>query len=67
VVDKVIVELQYLKPSELPLKTETIEFNSIAPNGAMTIKIPDNPRGIKVTYKILQVESSQYDKSTAGL
>lgn len=67
ILDKVLVELQYLKPSEQPLKTETIEFSSIAPNGSMTIKIPDNPRGIKVAYKILQVESSQYDKTTAGL
>ncbi len=67
ILDKVIVELQYLKPSELPLITERIQFTTISPNGTMTIKIPDNPRGIKVIYKIIQVESGQFDKNTAGL
>lgn len=67
ILDKVIVELQYLKPSELPLKTEKIEFSAIAPNGSMTLKIPDNPRGIKVLYKITHVESGQFDRNTAGM
>ena len=65
--DKVVVELQYLKPSELPLLTQKINFISIAPNGTQTLKIPDYLRGIKVTYKIVEVESSQYDKHVAGL
>ena len=60
--DKVVVELQYLKPSELPLLTQKINFISIAPNGTQTLKIPDYLRGIKVTYKIVEVESSQHDK-----
>ncbi len=67
ILDKIIVELQYLKPSELPLKTEKIEFSSVAPNGSMTLKIPDSPRGIKVLYKVTSVESTQFDKYTAGL
>ena len=65
--DKVVVELQYLKPSELPLLIQKINFISIAPNGTQTLKIPDYLRGIKVTYKIVNVESSQYDKYLAGL
>lgn len=67
ILDQVSVELLYLKPSEQPLKTEIIRFNDIAPNGTMTIKIPDSQRGIKVTYKILEVESSQFDKHLAGM
>ena len=67
ILDKVLVELQYLKPSELPLKTEVIQFSSIASNGSLTMKIPDHPRGIKVVYKIIKFESVQYEKDTAGL
>ncbi len=59
VLDQVVVELNYLKPSELPLKTETITFRSVAPNGSMTIKIPDSNRGIKVSYKVKEVVSGE--------
>lgn len=65
VLDQVLVELSYLKPSELPLTTETITFRSVAPNGSMTIKIPDNNRGIKVTYKIKQVVSGEWSEEWA--
>lgn len=66
--DKVIVELQYLKPSEQPIKTETIVFNSVEANGSKTLKIPDYLRGVKVAYRVMEIESSQYEKyTTAGL
>ena len=65
--DKVIVELQYLKPSEQPLKTEKIIFSSIEPNGSKTLKIPDYLRGVKVAYKVMGIESSQYERYTVGL
>jgi hypothetical protein len=54
--DKVIVELQYLKPSEEPLRTENIRFHSIAPNGTSTVRVPDTNRGIKVNYRIINIE-----------
>lgn len=65
--DKVIVELEYLKPSEQPIKTEKIVFSSIEPNGSKTLKIPDYLRGVKVTYRVMEIESSQYQSQTAGL
>jgi len=66
--DKVVVELQYLKPSEQPIKTETIIFSSIEANGSKTLKIPDYLRGVKVAYRVMEIESSQYEKyTTAGL
>jgi len=66
--DKVIVELVYLKPSEQPIKTETIVFSSIEANGSKTLKIPDYLRGIKVSYRVMEIESSQYERyTTAGL
>ena len=65
--DKVIVELQYLKPSEQPIKTDRIVFSSIGPNDSKTIKVPDYLRGVKVSYRVLDIESSQYERQTAGL
>ena len=65
--DKVTVELQYLKPSEQPIKTEIIVFSSIEANGSKTLKIPDYLRGVKVSYRVMDIESTQYDRQTAGL
>jgi hypothetical protein len=67
VLDNVVVELQYLKPSEQPLKSENISFRSIAPKGTMTIVIPPSNRGIKVTFKIVKIESKELNDETAGL
>ena len=65
--DKVVVELVYLKPSELPLKTEKVEFSSIAPDGSVTLKIPDSPRGIRVQCKITEIVSEQFDRYLVGM
>jgi hypothetical protein len=64
--DNVIVELQYLKPNELPLKTENIEFRSVGPKSASTVRIPDTNRGIKVVYRILNIRSRQMDEVAAA-
>lgn len=64
--DKVTVEVEYLKPSEQPLKTETINFRSVAPGGSMTIRMPDTNRGIKVNYRITNIVSSQPGKDVAA-
>jgi len=65
--DNVIVELQYLKPSEEPLRTENIKFKSIAPNRSATIRVPDTNRGIKVAYKIITIDSKQNSDAVAGM
>ena len=65
--DHVIVELQYLRPSEEPLRTENIRFEAIAPGTAETIKVPDTNRGIKVLYRIINIESKQSDDDVAGM
>lgn len=57
ILDNVVVELEYLKPNEKPLKTDNISFHSIAPQGSLTIAIPSSNRGIKVNYKIVKIES----------
>ncbi len=66
-IENVIVELQYLKPSEELLRTENIKFRSIAPNGSSTIKVPDTNRGIKVEYKIIDFGNKQSGDSVADM
>jgi hypothetical protein len=63
VLDQVTVELQYLKPSEEPLRTDNIQFRSVSPGGSLTLRIPDTNRGIKVTYKITNVLSTEFAKN----
>lgn len=67
ILDEVIIELQYLKPSLQPLKKETLKFNYVAPNGTMTIRVPDSKRGIKISYSITGINSRQYQAAYAGL
>lgn len=64
--DQVFVELQYIKPSEQPLRTEQIQFGAIAANESSTIRIPDTNRGIKVTYRIIKINSKQAQDALAG-
>lgn len=66
VLDNVTVELQYLKPSEQPLRTEMIEFRSIGPNESITKRIQDTNRGINVNYKIVDISSVQSETASAG-
>ena len=64
--DHVVVELQYLKPSEEPLRTEHISFKSIAPNGSATVRVPDTNRGIKVNYRIINIKASDEVALSSG-
>jgi hypothetical protein len=64
--DNVTVELQYLKPSEQPLKTENIQFKSVGPKATSTVRVPDTNRGIKVVYRIITIKSRQMDDGVAG-
>jgi hypothetical protein len=63
--DNVLVEVQYLKPSEEPLRTETIQFKGVGPNSTSTIRLPDTNRGIKVSYRILHIKSKQAEDGVA--
>jgi hypothetical protein len=66
VLDNVTVELQYLKPNELPLRTENVQFKSVAPKASSTVRIPDTNRGIKVVYRIINIKSRQMDEVASG-
>ncbi len=57
--ENVLVELQYLNINDQPLKVEHIRFQSIEPDGKMTVKVPDNKRGAKLSYRILKIDPSK--------
>jgi len=56
-----------MKPSEQPLRTDIITFKNIGSNKSITVKVPDSQRGIRVDYRITNIESKQWEKNTAGL
>lgn len=65
--DKVIVELKYLNPEGMTLKTEDIYFHSVYPGEAETIAVKKSKRGVKIAYKITGIESKEVGGSTSGL
>lgn len=64
--DNVLVELQYLNINDQSLKAEHIRFQSIEPDGKLTIKVPDNKRGAKLVYKIIKIEPKESNNKMAG-
>jgi len=67
VLDKVTVELQYLKPRDELLRSENIVFESVAPNASQTMAIKKTNRGVKVNCKVIRIEPREGSASTAGL
>ena len=65
--DNVLVEVQYLKPNDQFIKIENVSFKSVAPNASLTIRVPDTNRGMKVKYRIMKVESKEFNSDMAGL
>lgn len=54
--EKVTVELQYLKLGDEVVKSEFVQFRAVPANGTQTIDIPSSKRGIKVIYKIRNID-----------
>ena len=67
VLDNVSVRVEYLKANQDLFKSEVVHFKSVAPNGTLTIRMPDTNRGMKVEYKIIKVDSKEYRDDVAGL
>jgi hypothetical protein len=58
--DLVTVAIQYLKPRDEILKTDLIQFQSVAPGGTQTLPVRKSNRGVKVSYRIIKIESKQF-------
>ena len=60
VLDKVLVEVNYLKPNGDVVKTDTYEVSSVLAKGSKTFSVPPSNRGVKVKYKITNIISRQH-------
>ncbi|WP_331579344.1 hypothetical protein [Puia sp.] len=65
--DLVVVEVQYIQANKKTFKTENLYFRSIGPGSAMMQEAPKSPRGIKVQYKIILVNSKELGLSYSGI
>ncbi|MGK2863408.1 MAG: response regulator [Chitinophagaceae bacterium] len=64
--DMVEVEVDYLRGNDKILRTEKLVFRDIAPGATIMQQAPDNPRGVKVKYKIVSVRSNSPGVSFPG-
>jgi hypothetical protein len=58
--DKVVLQVDYLRPKGESVQTEEYTYFSIPPHGKKTLDIPPSKRGVKVKYKILDAKSREY-------
>jgi hypothetical protein len=57
--DKVTVDLQYLKPRDEFLRSEHIIFSAIPPGGSQKITVEKSNRGVKVACKIIKIVTKE--------
>ena len=67
VLDMVTVELKYLNPEGIILKTENIHFKSVQPGTQEKVAVNKSKRGVKIAYTIIKIESKETTAATAGL
>jgi hypothetical protein len=65
-IDLVVVEVQYVQANKKVYKTENMYFRGIGPGSASVQEAPKSTRGIKVQYKITQINSKDLDLSFSG-
>ncbi|MFN2458762.1 MAG: hypothetical protein ABR502_11220 [Chitinophagaceae bacterium] len=65
-IEKVTVEVTYLKPNGETLKKESHSARTIAAKSTKTIIVPDTDRGVDATFRITNISSSQYRAALSG-
>ena len=58
--DKVVLQVDYLKPKGEPIETEKFTYFSIPAHGKKTLDIPPSKRGVKVKYRIIDAKSKEH-------
>ncbi len=61
--DRVTVEVKFLKPNGDVVKTEHFDVNSLPAGGRKVLPVPASQRGVKVKYRVVAVESVQQKAS----
>jgi hypothetical protein len=57
--DLVVVEVQYIQANKKIFKTENIYFHNLAAGSASMQEAPKSPRGVKVQYQIVLINSKE--------
>jgi hypothetical protein len=57
--DLVVVEVQYIQANKKIFKTENIYFHNVGAGSALMQEAPKSPRGIKVEYKLVLINSKE--------
>jgi len=57
--DLVVVEVQYIQANKKIFKTENIYFHNVGAGSALMQEAPKSPRGIKVQYKLVLINSKE--------
>lgn len=55
VVDKAVVEVEYVKSNGKVVGSKTVEVTGIAPGSTKRIAVPDHSRGVSVRYRVLNM------------
>lgn len=58
--DKVVLQVDYLRPKGELIETEKYTYFSIPAHGKKTLDIPPSKRGVKVKYRIVDAKSKEY-------
>lgn len=56
-IDKATVQVDFLKPNGSVVGTETVEARNIQPGGSKSVSVPSSSRGVKVRYRIVDVDA----------
>lgn len=59
VLDKVTVEVAYLKPNGEVVKKETHYVKAVAPKSSKTLEVPPSNRGVDIKYKITNIKAHE--------
>ena len=59
VLDKVTIEVAYLKPNGDVIEKENHHLRAVAPKSSKTLVVPPSKRGVKVEYKITKIQSHE--------
>ena len=59
VLNKIKIELKYLKPNGDIVKTENLVMNAVAPKSSKSLAVAAQKRGVKISYRITDIQSKQ--------
>ena len=65
-IEKVVVDIDYIQNNEKIYKTESLSFNDLEPGETVTLKAPKSSRGIKIATRIHVVNSPQPDLGSSN-